>query len=51
MNRKQEEMFSLTCWEENPNGENPRNQVGTENPNQMQGSGPRWDLNLGPVKR
>ncbi len=35
-------------WEENPNGENPPNQVGTENQIHMQGM--RWDLNPGPQR-
>ena len=36
MNKKQEE--------DNPKGENQRNQVETENPIHMQGSHLRWDL-------
>ncbi len=34
--------------EENPNGENPCDHVGTENLVHMQGSSWRWDSNQGP---
>ena len=36
-------------WEENPKGENPLNQVGTENSIPMKGSGLRWDSKQGPL--
>ena len=43
-------MFSLRCGRETLNGENPRYQVGTENPINMQSSGLRLHTNQGPQR-
>ena len=45
MDRKQEEMFSFRCGRKTPNGANPWNQVGTEHPIHIQGSGLKWESN------
>ncbi len=37
-------------WEKPQMGENPRSQVGTENPIHMQGSNLGWDSNQGPQR-